>query len=93
METVAAFRDLCSPAPIFTESYAYDAVGNRTDNSMAVHAGNRLYTVAWATFEYDADGNMIRRTNTSTGQLMQFYWDAGNQLDSVIVSGGGQASL
>ena len=63
------WRYACSPTPIFSETYTYDAVGNRTDNSMAIHTGNRLYTVAWAAFEYDADGNMIRRTNTSTGAV------------------------
>jgi YD repeat-containing protein len=41
---------------------------------------------------YDADGNVTSRTDTGTGQVMQFYWDAGSQLDSVLVSGGGQAS-
>ncbi|MDQ2889717.1 MAG: RHS repeat-associated core domain-containing protein [Gemmatimonadota bacterium] len=86
------WRYACSPTPMFSEVYTYDAVGNRTDNSMAIHTGNRLYTVAWATYEYDADGNLIRRTDTNTGQVRQFYWDATSHLDSVLVSGGGLAA-
>jgi YD repeat-containing protein len=86
------WRDLCSPTPIFSESYAYDAVGNRTDNGAGYNPGNRLTSVSWAAYVYDADGNVTSRTDTGTGQVMQFYWDAGSQLDSVLVSGGGQAS-
>lgn len=86
------FRDLCSPSPIFSESYSYDAVGNRTDAGAGYNPGNRLTSVSWAMYVYDADGNVTSRTDTGTGQLMQFYWDAGSQLDSVLVSGGGSAS-
>lgn len=89
------WRYRCTPTPIFSEGYSYDAVGNRTDYGMAGHyaAGNRLTMSTSAAYEYDADGNLIRRTDATTGQVRQFYWDAENQLDSVLVSGGGVASF
>jgi len=86
------WRDLCSPSAIFSESYSYDAVGNRTDADAAYDLGNRLTSVDWATYVYDADGNVTSRTDANTGQLMKFFWDAGSQLDSVQISGGGSPS-
>jgi RHS repeat-associated protein len=90
------WRYLCNPSALFSESYSYDAVGNRTDGGAVYSLGNRLTSVSSATssatYAYDADGDVTSRTDTGTGQLMQFYWDAGSQLDSVLISGGGQPS-
>lgn len=42
------FRDICSPTPLFSESYTYDAVGNRSGGGAAYDAGNRLTSDDWA---------------------------------------------
>jgi len=48
-------------------------VGSRTDRSASYDPVNRLTSVSGVMFAYDADENVTSRTNTSTGQLMQFY--------------------
>lgn len=64
------------------KTYAYDAVGNRTDNSGTYSAGNRVVTFAGFTFEHDLDGNVTRKYGN--GQDVHYYWSAEGLLDSVV---------
>lgn len=64
-----------------TVAYGYDLVGNRTDSGAVVTTGNRLTQIAGYTYEFDADGNVTRRTGGGVDQYL--YWNSINQLDSI----------
>ena len=61
------------------ESYAYDAGGNRTASHLlgaqVVEAGNRLIQARSWTLDYDLEGNLITKSNASTGTTLRFTWD------------------
>lgn len=70
------------------ETYSYDAAGNRLTShtqpaAATIAIGNRLVTNGLHTMEYDAEGNMIRETSTSTGAIREFRYDHNNQLTGV----------
>jgi RHS repeat-associated protein len=83
------------PGALPDESYAYDAVGNRRashTNGSTVYAydapacvstdvcGNeRLEDDAW-TYEYDAEGSLVRRTDRATGDYTSYEYDHRNRL-------------
>jgi len=74
-----------------TESYSYDAVGNRL-SSLGVspytyNVSNQLTSTPNATFTYDANGNAISKTD-STGTT-NYTWDFENRLTSVTLPGSG----
>lgn len=64
-----------------TDTFTYDKVGNRTDKGAVLETGNRLTSFNGYTLQYDADGNLTRKSKpgaedfsfvwSSTGQLMQ----------------------
>jgi RHS repeat-associated protein len=58
--------------PLVT-TYSYDAAGNRTDHGGTVGVGNRLLTLNGYAFEYDADGNVTRKSKT--GVDLRYRWD------------------
>jgi len=68
-----------------SESYAYDSVGNRTDNSAVLVGGNRLTSFNGYTLTYDADGNLTHKSKSGFDQHL--YWNSINQLDSVTTNG------
>ena len=70
-----------------SESYAYDANGNRKTShlhaSYTTGAANRLTQAgAWA-LSYDDDGNLVTKSNTLTGAVFTFTWDHRNRLTRV----------
>ena len=74
-----------------TESYSYDAVGNRL-SSLGVtpytyDVSNRLTSTPGATYGYDANGNTLTKTDT-TG-ITGYAWDFENRLTSVTLPGTG----
>lgn len=79
-----------------TESYSYDAVGNRTASlgvsSYTTNASNELTATSNATYTYDGSGNTLTKTvgsNTTT-----YAWDYENRLTSVTLpSTGGTVSF
>ena len=77
-----------------TESYTYDAVGNRTSwvgspaASVGYDAANRLTRDGRFDYVYDNEGNLIRRTDRSTGQVTTYDWDADHHLLAVHLPGG-----
>lgn len=54
------------------ESFTYDAVGNRTNSNQngtsTFNAANQLLDDTKFTYQYDANGNQIRKTNKTTGE-------------------------
>lgn len=71
------------------ESYDFDANGNRTNSHLhnegyETSAGNRLISDGQYNYDYDAEGNLIRRTETATGDYRILQWDHRNRLRDVL---------
>ncbi len=67
------------------ESYGFDPAGNRITSHRApgtatVETGNRITAAGDFDFEYDAAGNLVRRTDTSSGEVAEFDYDHRNRL-------------
>jgi RHS repeat-associated protein len=72
-----------------SESYSYDANGNRTASSQPgsnyqTGAGNQVQTDGKFNYKYDADGNLISRSEIATGKVRTFQWDYRNRVVTVI---------
>ena len=65
------------------QSFAYDPVGNRTTGGSVVNAGNQLTADATHSYQYDDNGNLIRKTLLVTGNFTQYTYDAENRLTKV----------
>jgi len=80
------------------ESYTYDAAGNRTSAvgsppGTFVYDRNRLLQDGAATYTYDAQGNVLTRTDRATGGLTQYAWDAEGRLVAVGLPDGSQETF
>lgn len=65
------------------EDFAYDANGNRTNPGYATGGDNQLLADGRYQYQYDAEGNRVRRTDTATGDVTEYQWDHRNRLESV----------
>jgi RHS repeat-associated protein len=71
------------------ESFTYDVMGNRTSwrgnaaSTVSYDAGNRLTRDASFDYAYDSEGNLIRKSERSTGRVTTFVWSADHTLSSV----------
>jgi len=74
-----------------TESYSYDAVGNRLSSlgmsPYVYNASNELTSTPAATFSYDANGNTLTKSDSSG--TTTYNWNFENQLSSVLLPGAG----
>lgn len=80
------------------EFYSYDSVGNRTgSHSSAAYqygyqgpdlVGNELLADDQFTYEYDANGNLSRKTSLADGSYTDYEHDFRNRLTSVVHSDG-----
>jgi RHS repeat-associated protein len=72
-----------------TESYSYDAVGNRLSSQgmspYAYNSSNELTSTPSATFTYDSNGNMLTKANSSG--TTTYNWGFENRLTSVVLPG------
>jgi RHS repeat-associated protein len=71
------------------ESYGYDANGNRINSSLhgagyETGNGNRLASDGTYRYEYDNEGNLIRKTAIATNETQEFEWDYRNRLVAVV---------
>ena len=66
------------------ESYAYDLNGNRTGTPYQTGALNRITCdAAGDTYEYDHEGNRIRKTASNNLSKVEYAWDYRNRLATV----------
>jgi RHS repeat-associated protein len=74
-----------------SESYSYDAVGNRlsalTVPSLTYNGSNELLSTSKASYTYDNNGNTTSKTNASG--TTTYTWDFENRLASVTLPGSG----
>jgi RHS repeat-associated protein len=74
-----------------TESYSYDAAGNRTASlgvsSYTTNASNELTATSNASYTYDNNGNTL--TKTVGSNTTSYSWDYENRLTSVTLPGSG----
>jgi RHS repeat-associated protein len=76
-----------------TESYSYDAVGNRTASlgvsSYTTNASNELTATSNASYTYDSNGNTL--TKTVGSNTTSYTWDYENRMTSVTLPSSGGA--
>ena len=65
------------------ETYSYDENGNRTNDGYATETNNRLQSDGVYNYEYDNEGNLIRKTDIATGEETVYTWDYRNRLVKV----------
>jgi RHS repeat-associated protein len=74
-----------------TESYSYDAMGNRTVSlgvsSYTTNASNELTATSNASYTYDSNGNTL--TKTVGSDTTSYTWDFENRLASVTLPNSG----
>jgi RHS repeat-associated protein len=84
-----AWQD-CTPIwlPMLQEDYTYDASGNRTDRGGATTSGSNRYTAFNDfTYEYDAEGNLKRKSSTKSAFVQTYDWNTLGQLTAVTTNG------
>lgn len=72
-----------SPTTVQSTTYSYDSVGNRTDGSPTLIAGNRLTAWNGYALTYDSAGNLHRKHSGTLDDTL--FWNSIGQLDSVKV--------
>ncbi len=85
----ANHADIANP----DETYVYDASGNRVSSHLhgggyVVDAHNRLTSDGTYLYAYDAEGNLVMRTEIGTGAEREFHWDHRNRLSTIIDTDG-----
>jgi RHS repeat-associated protein len=68
-----------------TEQFSYDPLGNRLGTT--VDAGNRLLEDNNFTYSYDNNGNLVQKTNKTTGEITTYTYDTENRLTQVSYPG------
>ena len=84
--------------PARTETYTYDGMGNRTNEKILLRNeksydytyyanSNRLKSNGRYTYEYDPNGNLIKKTSTDGKEVWEYSYDLLNQLEQVKKNG------
>lgn len=85
--TGAVGPDPADPMLTATETYAYDAVGNRTSSHLATgqayDAANRLLEDSSFTYTYDTNGNLASKRDKISSALTTYEWDVEDRLLAV----------
>ncbi len=78
------------------ETYSYDAVGNRLSSQLSAayryDAANQLLEDDRFTYQYDVVGNLIAKTEKSTGAATGYQYDAQHQLTRIDFPDGSSAT-
>jgi RHS repeat-associated protein len=67
-----------------SESYSYDANGNRSMTGYTTGTGNRLTSDGTYSYTYDNEGNMLTKSASGSGET-DYTWDYRNRLTDVKV--------
>lgn len=73
------------------DTYSYDANGNRLSHNGTIgtyDAQERLVSYGDYNYTYTPDGELESKTNTATGETIQYTYDAYNNLRQVMLPGG-----
>ena len=62
------------------ESFIYDANGNRISGTHITGPANRLLSDGAFDYDYDNEGNTVRKTDTATGDFTDYEYDYRNRL-------------
>jgi RHS repeat-associated protein len=85
-----------SNLPIQNEAFGYDAVGNRSSDtvvaSYSYNAANELTSNSSFTYSYDNNGNQIVRNSIQYSTQTTYSYDSQNELTQVNAHGGGQSN-
>ncbi|MFA5162875.1 MAG: RHS repeat-associated core domain-containing protein, partial [Elusimicrobiales bacterium] len=80
-----------------SETFAYDAVGNRTSDAVrsgyAYDAANRLNSDSLHTYNYDNNGNLTAKTRASDNAQTTYVYDSQNRLTQVNLPSGYSETL
>ncbi|MDP1946725.1 MAG: LamG-like jellyroll fold domain-containing protein, partial [Nitrospirota bacterium] len=82
-DTLDRLTSASHPLLATPQAFAYDPVGNRTTGGTVVNAGNQLTADANYAYQYDDNGNLIRKTLLATGNYSQYTFDPENRLTKV----------
>ena len=66
------------------ESYRYDANGNRIGGSYVVTTNNQIVGDGTYTYDYDAEGSLVARSNTLSRAVTSYRYDHRNHLVSAV---------
>ena len=66
------------------ESFSWDANGNQTGTGYTTTTGNEQTASPGYTYTYDADGNMITATDTTTGDMWTYSYDFRNRMTGAV---------
>jgi RHS repeat-associated protein len=72
-----------------SESYGYDANGNRNTTGYTVGSGNKLSAAPGYTYTYDSEGNLTAKTETGTGNVTTYSYDYRNRMTGVTEKNSG----
>ena len=65
------------------ENYSYDDNGNRTNDGYVTGDNNQLTSDGTYNYEYDNEGNRVKKTEIATGEVTEYEWDYRNRLVDV----------
>ena len=66
-----------------SENYVYDNNGNRVNDGYVTGENNQLLSDGTYDYEYDAEGNRVKKTEIATGEVTEYEWDYRNKLVAV----------
>jgi RHS repeat-associated protein len=76
-----------------TESFGYDANGNRNTTGYSVISGNRYSSGGGFTFAYDAEGNVTGKTEVATGNAWTYAFDQRNRMTGATEKNSGGSTI
>ena len=71
------------------ESYAYDANGNRTSGGATIGPNNQILFDGTYDYDYDAEGNLICKTEIATGEFTEYVYDHRNRMTAATTYSSG----